>query len=773
MLSILNMQAQSITGQVFDSEDNPLAWATVSLFSSPDSILITGTLTDTLGQFMLEVDSKHENFLEVEFLGFETYVIQNPTSVDLSKIRLNPEANQLGEVIVRAKKPNIQFANGILSYSLNEGHSAADNGIDVLASVPMLRLDKDDNVLLRGKKVKILVDGKDFFLAGQELNSYLKSLNGDQLSKIEVITNPSAKWEAEGNTGIVNIITKEKPQGHLTNMSLYLGYGQFGKIGGSVNTSFQSKKLGVAINLSPYYGNSINVKNIDRTNTLTNTHFIQTDTWLPKTFQINANISANYAFNENNTTSIFYKPNYSQASEETLSTTDVSGSINKQTGLTKIDEVLENRNTFGLSHDINLDTLGTSLSFEYLLINAGEDNMNIQNNFIANQEEERQFEVGMDNQFNYLINSFKSDYNQMIKKLNFSAGLKFSTVENKSQQEYLLDDANKQYIPFDLFDDEYDYNEKIYAAYTSLSGSKGNFSYQAGLRVEHTNVLGTSTMFGENAKKYTDLFPNLSLSYKIKSEANLSFSYSKRINRPYYRNLNPAVNFIDIYTFVQGDPLIDPSYSNNVELGYQKGNLVISAFHNNYTSSIDEILIQNNETSVVTLKPVNMKSGKDAGISINKGFSLGSKTDVNVNGYYGYNESILQQEEKELVFSSNYHGAELSVSTNLHEHLKFRVNGSYSSAAQWGIFKSRAQFYSSFSMVWNKEDWTVSLKVHDPFNTSQWNSTLEYGNIKGSWVNRWENRKAYLTLKYRFGNNNLKNKGRYSKSTNNEEGYRI
>ncbi len=772
-LSVISIQAQEIQGIVYDENGQALSWATISAFSKLDSILINGTLSEEDGTFTLQLENLDQTFLEVDYLGYQKSTIQDPTVGPEIKVVLVPDSEQLDEVVIKAKKPTIAFSKGVLSYTVNESHSVGDNGLDVLASVPLLRLDKHENVILRNKSVKILIDGKDFHLAGEELKAYLKTINGDQLAKIEVITNPSAKWEAEGNTGIVNIILKQKPQGHFTNLNVYSGYGQYGKIGGGISSSFQNNKLGVAVEANPYYGKSINVKNIDRTNTLTNTTFNQTDTWLPTTLLLNGKLSCNYDHNEKHSSSVFYKSSYSDGDEQTNSSTKISGSQNEKIGLNVQNEVMTTRNTVGFGHDIKVDTLGSLLSFEYLHIGAQTQNQNTQTNIIESDGSNSLFNIGMDNQFKYLINSGKVDFEKKLKTADLSLGAKFSNVNNDSRQDYSFDDTAKNLLPFEIFNDAYSYNEKIFATYASFAKEKEALSYTLGLRMEHTAVSGTSVQSGQVNRSYTYLFPNLSVNYTTNKEANISFSASRRINRPYYQNLNPAISFIDLYSYSQGNPLVNPSLSTNFDLSYQKGALVVSLFSNNSTGEIDELLVQDNETSVIAMRPINTLSGRDAGIEINRSFAVGQNASIDASAYFGYIESNININEVEQKFSSNYHGVNLSFGTELWEKLSLNTRFSYSSSAQYGIYRSQPQFYSNFSLAWDADPVTISFKFHDPFNWSQWNSEIDFDHIQATWVNRWENRKAYITLRYKFGNTDLRGKGRYSKSTSNEESRRM
>ena len=765
--------AQHLEGQVYDEEGAALAYATVTVHDSMDSTWRAGTLTDSLGKFSLSLATEASCYMTIEYLGMQPLVITDALNTQLSPLTLVQSSEQLDEVLIKARRPTLSYKNGTLTYALPENHTAGDTGLDILDAVPMLKLDKDDNVILRGRTAQILIDGKDLQLRGEELQTYLRSLSGDQLKQIEVMTTPSAKYDAQGNSGIVNIVTRSKPQGHFTSLTLRGGYGQNGKISGNVTSSLQAQKLGLSASLSPYYGNSINVKNINRTNTLTGTHFEQTDTWLPETLQLAGSLSANYKVHDDHVTSIFYKSTLSTADETTIGTTLVSGDRIEESGIATTADVQESHTTLGLNHEYVLDTTGSTLSVEYLRVSARESTLGNQENSFSSASTERLFSMGLDNDFRFRTNSFKLDLTKNLLGLAWESGLKYAQVTNNSKQQYLLTEDNRKFIPFTLYDDRYDYREKITAAYLSASGSQGKFSYKAGLRMEHTALEGQSEQFGLNSRSYTDLFPSLSLTYQNETAGNFSISLSRRINRPYYRSLNPAVNFIDLYTYSVGSPLVLPSYSSNMEVNYQRGQLVISAFNNLSMGDIDDILQQDDQNSIVMISPINMASGIERGVELSQGFTPGANSQIDASFYYGYNSATLGSDAEAQTFSGDYYGGSLSYTQEFAEDFSIKLYASASSPAQYGIWTSRFQWYSTISLSWNPEPWSLSFNFYDPFNANMWNSTLDLGHIQGSWINRWESRKAYLTLKYRFGNNKMKNKGRYNKSTRSEESNRI
>ena len=777
-LNFFNSQAQTLSGIIQDENNQPLEWATIQLFSLPDSSFVFGTTSGEKGNFLI-TSTTDEYYIEIDFIGYDRNVFNHhkENGNDLGIIKMQPNTNTMGEVIIKAKRPKIIFKNGTLTYDVSMLKNATDSGIELMRSVPLIRLDKDDNILLRNNSVKVLVNGKDLHLSGEQLNNYLMSLNADEVQKVEVITNPSSKWEAEGAGGIVNIITKNKKPGQYTSISLRGGYGQYPKIGAGISTSFFKNKWAASASFSPSASKSVNFLTLDRINKNSNSTIHQTNEWLPVSLFLNGSGSFNYYLNDKNTISSFIKMNRYDSDAVTTANTYLNGSVNKAYQLIQNELSLEDRRVVGINYDHLLDSTDKKISLELMNIHAvnKEDGQQTNQTYLAELEDI--FQINTLSNYKYNINSIKLNYSTpLLSHAKLETGIKISDVNLKSTIAYGYEDDSKDKLLVSLNDNNFNYKEKIYAAFIDLNKKLEAFEIRAGLRLEQTNLETESIMEAQQSltlNDYLNLFPSFGISYTTSREENISLSFARRLDRPYYEELNPVIGFLDQFSYSQGNIQLTPEYANNFELSFQKNATVISSYANFTTDVMDDIIFQNDINNVIVTMPSNINSSKDYGIDISTSFDASKWGEIDVELYGAYSKTNFANTEFQTSLSTKYWGIDLDYSVDITEKISFNLGNYYSSGGQWGLSKAAAAYVTNVSFAFDLGKASINLKLSDIFATGRWDSTADYANVNVRWINRWENRKASVRLKYNFGKSEASQKARYKKSTYSDEGGRI
>ncbi|RYY14393.1 MAG: TonB-dependent receptor, partial [Chitinophagaceae bacterium] len=574
--------SQTITGFVKDNRALPLAGATVRLVRQDDSLRVQTIGTSTEGQFVFANLQPGFFKLSIEMIGHETY--QTKLQLDsaqkllqLPTIVLQPAgAKELGAVVVRSKKPLLEHSIDKTTVNVDAMiSSAASNVLEVLSRTPGVTVDNNGSISLNGKSgVLVLIDGRQTYMSASDLAVYLKSIPGASLDKIELIDNPSARYDAAGNA-IINLQLKKNRAGGLTGgFSAGYSQGKYGRQNYSLNLNYYSKKITVFTNIGV---------NADKT--------YSEDIYQRRYFTAAGDLSSTVALDNNQRNSgrsinIMSGMDYQLSSSTTIG---FVGNLNAGKRTSRFDYYSEtfdaaknpagkgfgntvgkdSRNNFGL----NLNMLhkfkreGQELSGEVNYLNYQSAGQQELENFL----EEQMTGITPASRFSYELPSSihiytaKADYVQKLKnKGRFEAGIKSSFVKNDNTSDYYdKDGVAPAYDP--AMSNRFIYKENINAAYLNGLQNWGRFSAQAGLRMEHTYINGKQpanaalpgTAFSRN---YVSWFPSAALSYKLDSAGRniLSVMMSRRLNRPNYQSLNPFLFYRDNYSYSGGNPMLNP-----------------------------------------------------------------------------------------------------------------------------------------------------------------------------------------------------------------------
>ncbi len=766
----------SVTGIVRDTTNHPIDLATIALHSLPDSAVVKTTLTDSTGTFVLEGLKEGRYFVEVYAMDYAIYKGTAVTAktadaiIRLAPVILLRSSMDLKEVQVTARKTLVVHKADRTVVNVDALVSAAGGtALDVLERSPGLQVDQNGNVTMRGKQgVTIYIDDRPTHLSGTDLANYLKSLPASALDQVELMPNPPANYDAAGNGGIINIkMKKNNIKGFNGSISMSINQGKLTRSNNSVNLNYRNNKISAYTNFS--YGLANGFSDLDlyrtykNTDNTPNTFFEQNTYFRNRGRYANLLAGADYYHSEKTTIGVILTAMGNAGTNTNDNTSNLFNNLHHP------DSVIVAHN----SEEMSFTNAGVNLNYRRKFnkdakITADADYLVYRNN--TNQENRStgylpprifQSEDTLRGKLPSKIDiySFKADYTRPgIFKYTFAAGIKASLTQTDNLAEYT------RYAPNTIETDygksnHFLYRENINAAYVNMNREIGNLSAQAGLRLENTinnghqlgNAMKSDSSFTNN---YTNLFPTFYLTYKFDSQAThqLGLNYGRRIDRPYYQDLNPFVSPWDKFTYYTGNPFLKPSFNHSIQLSHTYRNKLTTMFTYSYSKdNVDEtIRIQN-------------------GIYYSMPGNIGSKTNITfaVDGDFDITKWL------------NLHA--YSEVTNIESKSNFYTGTLYTNGAYWFIMGNirvspgkgwdlladgylQSRTYNAQFII--QTQWRVNAAVQKKLTTRAtlklalndicYSSMIrgKIGNLvlaDAGWVNKRDSRNVSITFTYRFG----------------------
>jgi len=779
----LSAKAQSpeaaiqISGNVKDSAQKPLESATVSLLRTRDSVLILSVVTDKKGHFGLELSGQGPWLLRVSEIGYLNSYSTISKKIDqinnLFNIELHSSVNNLKEVAVIGRKPFIEQKPDRMLVNVDASPSNAGSiAMDILEKSPGVTVDKDGNISLKGKQgVTILIDNKPTYMTATQLASYLKSLPAAALDQIEIMTNPSAKYDAAGNSGIINIKTKKnRAKGFNGSVNLTHTQGVYPKPGGSINLNYRTGKVNLFANANYTYWEGFQDLHImrsyyDTTGKFLNSIFSQNSFIRFQNPELNVKAGIDYflsskttlgivlsgfqnAENDQGSSTIYLKnPDYVTDSivysPSTNNSTWKSGTVN-----------------FNFRHQF--DSLGTELTADLDLMTYAAGSSQYFDNITYTPA---WVELGVTQLTGNLpsrihIYSFKSDYSETLaSKIKLETGIKSSYVTTDNIAEYdnivggvpVVDTTKTNHFV---------YRENINAAYINLNKQYGKWNVQAGLRLENTNYSGhqfgnSYTVISNDSafqRSYLSLFPTLFLSYQASSKNQFTLNYGRRIDRPAYQDLNPFLFFLDEYTYQAGNPYLQPQFTHNLELAHTYNNCLTTTLNYSYTVNyFSETFQQSGHATIV--RNGNIGSRQNAGISVSAQIKPWTWWTVALYGDFSYTQ-----------FQGVLYGQAINIGApnflaNVNNNFQFakgwggEISGFYRSSGVDGqvLVNPMGQASAAVSKQVLKEKGSLKLGLRDIFYTNIVTGQINFQQTQASFRNERDSRQLSLSFTYRFG----------------------
>jgi iron complex outermembrane receptor protein len=773
-----------IKGQVQDADGQAVAFANVALYSITDGKLVKVETTDDSGRFTLDGIADGTYDLVVTYLGApdlrqEGIQVKNGI-LDLGVLKMAPSGIDLAEATVTATRALVEIKPDRTVFNVQGTINAVgQNGLDLLRKAPGVTIDNNDNInVLSRSGVLVYVNGKRLPLAGEELANYLRSLTAEQIDRIDIITNPGAKYEAEGNAGIIDIrLSKAENEGANGTVNMTSTQGRYNRSNASIAGNFRNKKLNIFSRLGTVRRENFNNINFD---------MLQNGLRLQETMNLQnsavdyfGQLGADFFLGEHHTigflTSGSMQDGENKGSDDFLIST-IGGPIDSilLAGSTSVNN--RNRGEFNLNYRYDPGE-GKSLNIDLDYGTFRNKDLRRQPNTYVTPDRETVL-TEIINTFNTPRNidiyTFKVDYEQPIGKGQFGAGIKLSQVATKNTFLF-FDEVGTQQVRNDVSSNLFDYDENVYAAYLSYSGKLNDkISYSAGLRSEKTDAMGTLTAFRDDLQEapveidYLSFFPSAGLTYALNQQKGntVSLNYGRRINRPDYNVLNPFRNQISQLTYERGNPFLRPEIVNNLELGYTlayRYNFKLA-----YSQTADQI------TRLIGPDDFDPRAGfigwdnlsKQTVISFNASlpftvtkswdaFANISASHINNQADYGDDGSVDLQAFSYTIFQQH--------TFKLPGKVTFEVSGYFAGPGIWGgVFEYDESWALNLGLQkkFLADQLNVKLSANDIFFQSGWQGQSDFNGQLSVGNGNWDSRNVALSLSYAFGNQKVKSRKR-------------
>ena len=764
-----------LKGRVLDVKNERVVFATVSLIDSLGKAVNFG-ISDEEGNYFLNLKlSKGTYKLSGSSMGYSSAAVSvmiSPTSniITAPDIILLQDAKMLSEVNIKGRKALIEQKIDKLVFNVSQSPmTAGSSALDLLKRAPGVFVDQSDAIKLRGKSVLVLVDNKQIYLSGDQVAQYLKSLQGDNIEKIEIISNPSAKYDAQGVGGIINVISKkDKKIGLNGSATLGGGYGRNEKYNGSSLINYRQKFFAISGNIGYNHDKSPNSGELNRT--LTETNFSQNSSSIKTINSGLAKLSIDLFPNEKNTLGFGFVGNKANnnLTNTSLTSLNQNGVINQlnlfSDNLTDWDNL-----TYSLNYKSALSK-NENLSFDADLSQYKNDGgINYISNGLNNQlSQPNTLNI---NSSKIKIASAKLDYDRVIlQKINLETGGKVSHVTTDNMTRFNRE-INGSWQNDVQRSNVFTYDETIVSGYLNLNTKFGEkLSLQLGLRGENTKSEGNSkTIDSVFTLNYFKLFPSAYLTYDLNKSNQFGISYSRRIGRPGYRDLNPFTYYTDQYTASQGNPFLRPSFTNSFELNYtllQQFN--ISAGFQHTKDEFEKIAIQESDTKLVKEIYQNFDRFYGYYIGANVPIKVLKIWDISnyANFYYtDYTIGQIRSKGSALQFNS-------TSSFTLPKSITAELDMIYFYNNAYGIYRVKPNLYFNLGIAKSLSDKrsTFKLSIFDLFNTNRSFITANLGSLNLVSRYRWEGTRANLSYSYKFGKSTVKGASTKRKSSGEEQG---
>ena len=774
-LCLINVNAQyQLNGTILDEADgSPVSFATVALLH-PDSSAMTGVISNDNGKFLIQNITAGSYILCVSFLGYEKEYrnVNLPEQNDLGEIRLRENANALNEVIITGTRPLmvIRADRYIVNVSGNI-QSAGRNATDILRNTPGLIVDNNGDISMMGKGVQVWIDGRPSNMSGEQLKAFLNSMQGGEIDRIEVVTNPSSRYEAEGSGGIIDIKTQKGLQFGLNGI-LTTGYqqGRVDRENAGVNMNWRREYFNI-------FGNySINRNNL--WNYLNQNNLIQTQEGKIRLDQnttvqnakagIRNSLRAgmDYFLNSNNIIGIIVNAyNSDDGIVNIKGVTDISPAydgVNYSTA-----NNIKTNNSDGIQVNMNYQStfakIGRQLNLDIDVARFNssplQQNVNkyydINNTMIGNVE---QFSNA--NPQTIDVYSAKLDYTEPIWKdtrMEIGAKISQSTTDNDLKYEEFIGNVGKQDIGRN---NRFIYNEQIRATYININQQIGKFNLQAGFRGEYTYSKGEQkTTNVVNDTTYFNLFPTFFINYPASPKNILGLSYSRRLSRPNFDVLNPFEITVDAYSFLKGNPNLTPAYTHNLQLTHMFNYSLMTLI--GYSSTKNLIMqapIVDDATHRTGVIWRNFGDSKNITVMANYRKTIRKIWTANMTAQGVYQINTSNEISGEFVSEGSSLILQLNNNITVTPSLSAEVNGLYVSGMRLGYFVMRPQgnFSIGLRQMLLKNKMILSFIINDILNTSKSKLRAQYENVNYYADNGWDSRYFNITLRYNFGSTSVK-----------------
>lgn len=777
---IVGANAQQVSGVIKDMEGKPVYGATVSLLKDTGSAVMKLAVTKENGSYQFSdirtgayrLSATHVSFQNAFSAPFKVVA----EDVTIPEFKLNKASGDMKGVVVTAKKPMVEVkADKTILNVEGTINAVGSDALELLRKAPGVLVDKDDNLSLSGKNgVQVYIDGRPTPLTGQDLANYLKSMQSSNIESIELITNPSAKYEAAGNAGIINIrLKKNKALG--TNGSVNAGWniGTYAKYNAGFSVNHRNKRLNVFANYNFNKGTNQSMILIQRT--LLDTMFNNQGVMKNNNLSHNYKAGADFFINKQSTVGVMVNGTISDPTATNYSRTPITY-IPTQ----KVDRILVADNSSTLKRDninVNLNYSYNSANGKSLTLNADHGYYNInsdqfQPNYYYDPSGQTIMSSVIYNMIaptTFSVNSLKADWEQNLKKGKLGFGGKTGYVKTDNDfQRYNVYTSGKV-LDKDR-SNRFRFNENINALYVNYNRALKGVMIQAGLRMENTSSEGISNGLKNSGsgyvkkdstfrRNYTDFFPSAAITFNKNPMSQVGITYSKRIDRPYYQDLNPFESKLDEYTFQKGNINLRPQYTNSFGLTHTYKYKLNTALNYSHVKDLFTMLIDTAEGSKAFISKKNLATQDIVSLNISYPYQYKSYsvfTNISTN-YSNYKADFGPGRKVDLnAFGFNFFAQN---SLKFAKTWTAEVSGFYNAPTIYqGSFKGKSLWAVDAGLQKQvlQGKGTIKTSVSDIFKTLRFRGTSDFSGQKTVFRANWESRQFKLNFIYRFGSNQVK-----------------
>ncbi|MCK9618418.1 MAG: TonB-dependent receptor [Lentimicrobiaceae bacterium] len=775
-----------ITGILIDAQaSQPIEYGNVLVFRVKDSVMVTGNISNVTGKFTIEPVPFGKYYLKIQFIGYKTKYINNVSilsknpEVDLGKIQISQSASSLSAVDVVAQKEMI--TNNLDKKVINVDRNIASSGgtaIDVMQNLPSVSVESDGNISLRGNtNVTILIDGKPSGMANLSASDALSQIPASSIESVELVTNPSVRYDPEGTSGIINIVLKKKSLLGLNGM-VQANAGTGDKYSGTLNLNYRNKGLNLFGNMDLRQHRSKDSGTGFRTTEYNNivSYLSQHTDGTSENKMYNINVGADYYLNDRNSITLQYQNRHMDRSEdETTDNLTKDSAFNLKRNFDRNTEGSRKMRTneYTLNYKRTFEMKGKELTADFIVSDNsmdGDEDM-LQREFsgdtVSSTSLQRSISDNSNNMYiaqaNYvaplgeggrLEAGFKSSYRQQVSGNNL-----YNVLTNDQR-----DTIQRNHFAYD---------EQIHAIYGIYSNSIKKFKYQVGLRLEEAYT--ESELKYKNDKfdnNYFSFYPSVHLVQEIGKEQEVQLSYSRRINRPNPRMMNPFVDYEDSLNVRQGNPKLKPEYINSFELGYSKywgkTSFTGSVFYRRTDDVINSVSVLDSNNVTFT-SYYNLSNNQSYGIELIATKEFFKILKINAN-YSWFKSTFDGSKEYNIPKTEDYTWtAKLNLNLNLSKDFFFQVISNYRAPVTMAQGKRKETYFTDVALRKDflKGKLSVNARMSDVFATRKYSSETYGEGFTYASTHKGESQIIFLGISYKF--NNYKQQ-KPNREANGEEG---
>jgi len=787
LMTWMQGQNYSVRGILELPSGESVGFASVMLKNSSDSSLIKAAYSDKEGIFIFKPVEKGSYFLEISRIGILPYTSSalnyQGEGIDLGVIAMTQQDASMDEVEISAIRPIIEVKPDRTVFNVQNSLTAiGTSGFELLRKAPGVLVDNNNNIIVEGKSgVQIYIDDKPTQLSGEDLVSYLKTIQASDIEAIEIITQPSSKYDAAGSGGIINIrLKRDKRMGFNGSINSGVSYGRYFRHNHSLSLNHRGKRAASFLNYSNNFGRTWYFIHQYRKQNEINFDS-ETENWSGGPSH-NLRAGTDIFLGERSTLGVVVNASIIESESEGLTRTPITpfdAGTPLQVLIAENTSASSSQNYFANLNYRYRDTLGRSWSIDLDYGQFTKDHASFQPNSYYNGGEdsllfEQNYQMYPPRQID--VWSAKPDYEQKFGNGNLALGAKFSLVSTDNTFEF-FNIHNGEEILDENRSNNFVYDEQINAGYVNLSQTWNKFSAQAGLRVEQTISEGILTSAQQNdldqvKRNYTNFFPSAGMSYDMNRKNSFGFSYSRRIRRPNYRTLNPFEAQLDELSFSRGNPFLQPQYTHNLKVSHTYRSYMVTSlsysYVNDFFAYISDVLDE--QRSFMMTQNIADKEVVNFGLSLPLPVASWYLFYINLNAYRVWYRS---DNPKFQPLEQTTMTAYVQNTFSLPKGFKFEISGWFSSPNIWGgTYQTRS--LGSVDLGLQKkflnDKLSARLAFTDVFFSSPWRGFTEFGDLRIDGSGGWESRQVKFSLVYNFGNKDIKSAKKRNSAVEDEAG---